>query len=957
MAGAFSACLILLPIDVKAATLYVGGAGPGNYTAIQDAIDNASSGDSIYVYSGVYHERPLIDKSLSLTGEEKTMTIIDGDGIASVVHITADFVNITGFTMRYTGSTFRDAALYLDSVRSCNVVDNLFFQYQTAIFLEYSSNNTIENNDIISGGNGIISLSSPNNGIIDNFVFDNYNGIVLTDSNNTTVINNEVVNGWFSIISHRSNGITIKQNNASQNVNWGIILTSSDYSIVVNNSLYDNRLGIYVDDSSNGEILSNKALLNEYGGINMYRSDNMTITNNSLIMNGDDGILMFFTDNMSIEGNVMVEDGILLIGDSLRHWNSHLIDTTNTVNGKPVQYWKDLNGGIVPPSAGQVILANCTNVIIENQNVSDGTAGISVGFSEQNMIVNNTASRNDDSGFRFYQAGYNIIANNTVSYNGEYNFYIQYSDNLTVDANTVSDSMYGFRFDYSDNLTIRNNTISSNHHGGLFISLTENSTITGNSLISNLRSGVFFNGASSTTLSDNIFFSNIPGPSIDLIRSDKNDIKRNNLTNDFMGIRMASCDNNTVTDNNISNSTLAFFLDYSNTNTVVNNSISQTIQTGLMLFSAHFNTISGNSVLESGLVGVDLRFSSSNRIFHNNFVSNSLQASDDSNSNQWDDGYPSGGNYWSDYAGIDQKSGPNQDQPGSDTIGDTAYIIDLDSQDRYPLMSPFGILISRPPTGLQARLSGKDFENVTLKWELSADDGGGFRTVTGYEIYRSMAYDAGGSGYQLIAAPPNGTSEYVDILVGEGDPNNYFYRVCSIGLNNTSCETNQAAKFTRPMLEGLNLASIPLIQANTTLGAMLPTVSFDKAWFFDNKEKKWLTMSKSKPYGLPPGLVTPTAGFWINVTKTTNLTVAGIVPKQTTIDFYAGWNLIGVPSFLTAYVALHLNISVRADRIEGLDPLSPPYFLKVLQSLDSLQLGHGYWVRVPADDVFPVSNI
>jgi hypothetical protein len=63
--------------------------------------------------------------------------------------------------------------------------------------------------------------------------------------------------------------------------------------------------------------------------------------------------------------------------------------------------------------------------------------------------------------------------------------------------------------------------------------------------------------------------------------------------------------------------------------------------------------------------------------------------------NVWDDGYPSGGNYWSDYTGVDIKKGENQDQPGSDGMGDTPYVINANNRDRYPLMNPYG---SPPPT-------------------------------------------------------------------------------------------------------------------------------------------------------------------------------------------------------------------------------------------------------------------
>jgi hypothetical protein len=82
--------------------------------------------------------------------------------------------------------------------------------------------------------------------------------------------------------------------------------------------------------------------------------------------------------------------------------------------------------------------------------------------------------------------------------------------------------------------------------------------------------------------------------------------------------------------------------------------------------------------------------SSNNRFWHNTFLDNSQQvlAQTVENTNVWDDGYPSGGNYWSDYNGTDLYSGPYQNETGNDGIGDTQYIIDSNNQDRYPLMQP-----------------------------------------------------------------------------------------------------------------------------------------------------------------------------------------------------------------------------------------------------------------------------
>jgi PKD repeat protein len=105
------------------------------------------------------------------------------------------------------------------------------------------------------------------------------------------------------------------------------------------------------------------------------------------------------------------------------------------------------------------------------------------------------------------------------------------------------------------------------------------------------------------------------------------------------------------------------------------------------------NVITKNSIM-SNTVG--LTFSGDNNvIYHNNFVNNTNNCEFFfGSSNQWDDSYPSGGNYWSDYVGVDAFSGPNQDQPSSDGIGDIPYIVDKNNQDRYPLITP---LVPPPP--------------------------------------------------------------------------------------------------------------------------------------------------------------------------------------------------------------------------------------------------------------------
>jgi len=83
--------------------LYVGGNGTGNYTNIQDAIDDAISGDTIFVFddSSPYYENLVINKSIQLLGESKETTVVNGNDSGDVITISVDYVIISGFTIEY----------------------------------------------------------------------------------------------------------------------------------------------------------------------------------------------------------------------------------------------------------------------------------------------------------------------------------------------------------------------------------------------------------------------------------------------------------------------------------------------------------------------------------------------------------------------------------------------------------------------------------------------------------------------------------------------------------------------------------------------------------------------------------------------------------------------------------------------------------------------------------------
>ena len=255
----------------------------------------------------------------------------------------------------------------------------------------------------------------------------------------------------------------------------------------------------------------------------------------------------------------------------------------------------------------------------------------------------------------------------------------------------------------------------------------------------------------------------------------------------------------------------------------------------------------------------------------------------------------------------------------------------------------------RPPTLADAVLTGNDLENVTLNWSLSPDDGVGLEIVTGYRIYRNLTYDSDGLGYSPIASLPNSTSTFADPGAGEGDPNHYFYRVCARDVNNTTaCSSTQAGKFTRPLTKGPNLASAPLIQSDESVETVLQTVEFDKVWVYDSFDEKWKWYMAFKDYRRGLFNINQTMGIWINVTQNSNLTVAGIVPAQTPIHLYEGWNLVSFPSVNVSHTVGDMKASLPVERVEGFDP-APPYFLRVLSDSDVLLAGRAYWVRVQAD--------
>ena len=133
---------------------------------------------------------------------------------------------------------------------------------------------------------------------------------------------------------------------------------------------------------------------------------------------------------------------------------------------------------------------------------------------------------------------------------------------------------------------------------------------------------------------------------------------------------------------------------YSDSNSIIGNNITANHLVGIWIAGSSNINVSENNITGNSQYGMSLESSSNSSVFHNNFINNANQIHIYDSTSFWDNGYPSGGNYWSDYNGVDARCGPNQDHPGGDGIGDTPYTIDSNNVDRYPLMNPW-----TPPSG------------------------------------------------------------------------------------------------------------------------------------------------------------------------------------------------------------------------------------------------------------------
>ena len=297
----------------------------------------------------------------------------------------------------------------------------------------------------------------------------------------------------------------------------------------------------------------------------------------------------------------------------------------------------------------------------------------------------------------------NITTTDNVAYiftGNNYDEIVVQRSNIIIDGNgytlqgTGAYPSKGIDLTERSNVTIRNMEIKAFYYG-IHLSESSSNTISGNNITANNDRGIYLlKYSSNNSIIENDINNNDWG--IDLQDSSNNTVSGNIITNNaFSGVSLLWSYNNKVSGNNVTdNLRQGIALDQSYNNSVSENAITNNSYvgnySGIYFYSSFNNTISGNIIMVNHY-GIDLSWSSNNIIYHNDFIDNTQHAHIGASgyANFWDDGYPSGGNYWSDYNGTDSHWSSGQDETGSDGIADTPYVIDADNKDRYPLMGPF----------------------------------------------------------------------------------------------------------------------------------------------------------------------------------------------------------------------------------------------------------------------------
>jgi parallel beta-helix repeat protein len=458
---------------INGSVIYVGGSGPNNYTSIQDAIRDATDGDTIFVYddSSPYFESVNIDKSINLIGEDRYSTIIDGqEKIPRVVKLNADFISFSGFSVIGSRNWANDAGIYIKS--SNNIVEN----------------NIITNN---SAGEGSIVIDGDYNQIINNIITNNDRdyavGIFIGNNDNFNFISGNIISNH-----HRGMWIAADKNN-----------------VVANNHIFNNQNeGIMIRGVENCEIYNNIIEKNNEAAISIESDSSNVYVYNNEIRDNQKGLTIKKSVSLTVTGNSFYDKGIQLQGGKIDYWNSHRI-IDNTINGRPIYYFASEDDLDIPRDSGQLILADCNNCNVDNLDISNVDYAIQVGFSNEINILSNEFDNIINNCITIYTSSNNRLHDNLIQYNTGTGIVLSGSSlNNNIKKNSINYNNKGINIGSKSSLNfISNNNFIGNENCGVYLDQSEYNEINRNNFQQN-RYGVLLDYSYNNTITKNNFIKN-----------------------------------------------------------------------------------------------------------------------------------------------------------------------------------------------------------------------------------------------------------------------------------------------------------------------------------------------------------------------------------------------------------------------------------------------------------------
>jgi parallel beta-helix repeat protein len=319
----------------------VDDSGGAHFTTIQEAIDNANDGNTVYVYSGTYFEHLTINKSITLMGEDKDKTIIDGGGSGTVIYVSGDDVSISGFTIQKG-----EYIIYCDESDSTTIKYNIIRDYDYGLYNYRTTGNYVAYNKITGGKYGIVTYEAYNDAIRYNTI--SYNTVYGAKDFNSQLRNcfnwNKFHHNKIAYYYDPDTPLDVLEfdGNILEDNEIAIMVENASTISITNNTASRNKYGIYLKNAS-PYIGQNTITDADYG---IYCEDSSpTLSNNIISEIYYYGIYAEFADSLIVKDNILTDSKMLFVDSTIKElWLKDTIATK--VNSEIEDYQLDDTSGL-----------------------------------------------------------------------------------------------------------------------------------------------------------------------------------------------------------------------------------------------------------------------------------------------------------------------------------------------------------------------------------------------------------------------------------------------------------------------------------------------------------------------------------------------------------------------------------------------------------------------------------